>query len=177
MISETDELARTAGTGGQAPSTEDCIEALVRVLPRITRAFKSQLRSSKLGTQHIFLLMTIADVEQVNDEGAQPGDLARRAWLSGAAITAALDDLVDEGYCVRAHSEIDRRKVLVRLTPEGHTVLNEVHAQAKQALRNVLGDWDEQRRAELCRVLHDLDGIGAVLLRPSHGCPERACTS
>lgn len=163
-----------AGEAGQDPSVEECIEALVRVLPRVTRAFKSQLRSSNLGTQHVFLLMMVAELEQVHCDGAQPGELARRAWLSGAAITAALDDLVAEGYCERSHSEIDRRRVLVRLTPKGHAVLGEVHNQARQALRDLLAGWDGQRRAELCRVLHDLDAIGSVLLRPTHPCPERA---
>ncbi len=177
MAIETDVSVDSACTTDRIPSTEDCIEALVRVLPRVTRALKSQLRSSKLGTQHIFLLMTIADLQQASGEGAHPGELARLAWLSGAAITATLDDLVDAGYCARAHTEKDRRKVLVQVTPAGQKILEEVHTQAKQSLREVLGDWNEQRRVELCRVLHDLDGIGTTLLRASHACPERAAMS
>jgi DNA-binding MarR family transcriptional regulator len=170
MATETD----TSTATGRVPSTEECIDALIHVLPRVARAFKSQLRSSKLGTQHVFLLMTIAELEQIQRDGAQPGELARRAWLSGAAITAELDGLVADGYCVRAHSEKDRRKVLVQLTPKGYAVLDEVHDQARQLLRDLLEGWDGQRRTELCRVLHDLDGLGGVLLRTMHSCPERA---
>ena len=174
MAIEIETSANTTCDGDQVPSTEECIDALVRVLPRVTRAFKSQLRSNKLGMQHVFLLMTVAELEQVHSDGAQPGELARRAWLSGAAITAALDDLVADGYCVRAHSEVDRRKVLVRLTPEGHAMLEEIHNQARPVLRGELEGWDDRRRTELCRVLHDLDNISTVLLRTSHPCPERA---
>lgn len=174
MVTETDKQVSVARDAGEAPSTEECIEALVHVLPRVTRAFKSQLRSSKLGTQHVFLLMSISELEQQHCDGAQPGELARRAWLSGAAITAALDDLVAEEYCVRAHSEKDRRKVLVKLTPKGYAVLDEVHNQARQVLRDLIEGWDEQRRVELCRALQDLDTISSGLLRNSHPCPMAA---
>jgi len=46
------------------------------------------------------------------------GELARRADLSGAAITALLDRLERAGYVTRLRDSVDRRRVLVEVTPE-----------------------------------------------------------
>jgi len=147
------------------PTHAECIEALVDVLPRAMRALKSQMRGARLSTQQWFLLMTIEDLNQLHPDGAQPGELARRACLSSAAITAVLDDLVESGYCLRAHSEKDRRKVLVHLTAEGHRVLGEARASTVAALGGMLDGWDAQRRQRLLAVLRDLDVAAEELVR------------
>jgi DNA-binding MarR family transcriptional regulator len=157
-----------------APSADDCLEALIHVLPRLTRVIKSQMRGGKLSAQHTYLLMSVHEMEQINPDGAQPGELARRACLSSAAITAALDDLVNDGYCARAHSEKDRRKVLVRLTPHGEHTLDELRAGTREALGGMLDDWTDEQRTRLCQALADLDAAAIKLLRRTHGGVEGA---
>jgi DNA-binding MarR family transcriptional regulator len=158
----------TASATNQTVSTEQCIDALVDVLPRLARVFKSQMRGGKLSPQQVFLLMGIEDLNQLHVDGAQPGELARRACLSSAAITAAVDDLVDGGFCVRAHSEKDRRKVLVQLTDYGRDMLREAHASAAAALRGILDGWTDEHKARLLAVLEELDVAACTLInRPA----------
>lgn len=135
---------------GPETTTTACIDALERVVPRLGRVFKSQLREGPLTIQQMFMLRAIHD-------GARPGELARRCSISSSATTAALDGLVREGYCVRTHSERDRREVLVQVTPAGMDALAAAQAGATEALRELLDGWDEERTRQLLAALHDLD--------------------
>src|SRR5437868_5700693 len=95
-----------------ADTATACVEALERIMPRLGRVYKSQFREGPLTMQQVYMLREI-------DDGAHPGELARRCSISSSATTAALDGLVRGGYCVRTHSEEDRREVLVHMTPLG----------------------------------------------------------
>jgi DNA-binding MarR family transcriptional regulator len=149
-------MEETERTGAFNQTAQECIETLINVFPRLTRIFKSQMRGGPLTPPQMFLLMGIQDLSELHQDGAQPGELARRACLSSAAITAALDDLVEGGYCVRAHSEKDRRKVLVHLTPLGTEVLNEARAGTAAAVRGMLDGLSEAQMAQLRDSLRDL---------------------
>jgi DNA-binding MarR family transcriptional regulator len=129
---------------------------LIRALPRIARIFKSQWRGLPLTVPQMSMLMELQDLT-ARQGGANPSELADRFCLSGPAITAALDELVEKGYCRRSHSEKDRRKVVVAITPEGATILAGAQAAAAESLRAMLGDWDQQRLARLLEALQDLD--------------------
>lgn len=144
-------------TSTRAQTAQECAETLINFFPRLSRIFKSQMRGGPLTPPQMFLLMGIQDLSELHQDGAQPGELARRACLSSAAITAALDDLVDGGYCVRAHSEKDRRKVLVHLTPLGTEVLHEVRAGSEAAVHGMLAGWSE---AQMAQLTHSLSHLG-----------------
>ena len=135
-------------------SAQRCAEALVRVLPRIGRVYRSRIGHALLSPQQMLMLGGI-------HEGARPGDLSRYCTLSGPATTAALDDLVDAGYCTRAHGETDRRVVVVRLTERGRLALDESRAAAAEALGELLAGWDEARMRQLLQVLEDLDAASS----------------
>jgi DNA-binding MarR family transcriptional regulator len=144
-------------------AVETQIEALVKVLPRIARIFKSQWRGLSLSVPQMSMLMVVQDLT-VRQGGANPGELADHFCLSGPAVTAALDELVEKGYCRRSHSEKDRRKVIVAITPEGAAILTDVQMAAAQSLRAMLGEWDQQRLARLLEALQDLDATADAYL-------------
>ncbi len=146
-----------------APNLDEQIEALVRALPRLARIFKSQLRGTQITAPQMSMLMELQDLTD-RQGGAHPSELADRFCLSSPAITGALDDLVEKGYCKRTHSEQDRRKVVVQCTPAGTAALQAVHARVVQGLRTMLGEWDEQRLGRLLTALADLDAAAEVYL-------------
>ena len=129
---------------------------------------KSHMGGS-LTPQQMHLLLAVCDLSRLHEEGAQPGELSRRCLLSSPAITAAVDDLVEHGLCVRTHSEKDRRKVLVRLTPQGQLALQEARAAATSALAGLLAGWDEARMREFLAMLRELDRSVAATLDQAHG--------
>lgn len=139
-----------------ASLSDDDIEALAEVLSRLGRIVKTQLKGSPLTMPQMGMLMAVHRTT-AEGGGIHPGEIAECCCLSGPAVTAALDDLVEKGYCVRAHTESDRRKVLIQTTSHGDAVMREALAGIGQGLRCMLHDWDRPRIRQLVTVLYDLD--------------------
>jgi DNA-binding MarR family transcriptional regulator len=76
------------------------------------------------------------------------GELARRAGLSPAAVTAAVDRLERAGYVVRVRDEEDRRRVLVDVTDKMLETAGEVYGPlAARSAELLEGLTDDQLRA------------------------------
>jgi DNA-binding MarR family transcriptional regulator len=147
----------------------ETVSALLDVLPRLGRVLKSHMGGSGITPQQMHLLLAVGELARRTGEGAQPGELSRRCWLSSPAITAAVDDLVEQGLCARTHSEKDRRKVLVRLTPTGQQALQEARSAATTSLAGLLTGWDEGRIREFLGMLRELDRSAELMLGAEHG--------
>src|SRR5579872_1534163 len=117
------------------PVAEQFIGAFMRVMPRLSRTFKAQARGGPLTPPQMFMLSEIQDITERQGDGAQPGEIAKHCGLSAPGVTAALDDLVAAGYCVRAHGERDRRKVFVRVTEYGRQALDATRREMMVAIR------------------------------------------
>ncbi|MCB8933540.1 MAG: MarR family transcriptional regulator [Fimbriimonadaceae bacterium] len=86
-------------------------------------------------------LLELLDPEQ----GASVGELARRAGVTAATMSTALNRLERDGCAVRERSQSDARVVEVRLTPEG------------EALRHATSPIDPQRLTALAEHLTYLE--------------------
>ena len=62
------------------------------------------------------------------DARVTSGDLARAALLTAGAMTILLDRLEAAGYVERLRDPDDRRKVYIRLTPDGRRAVGELYA-------------------------------------------------
>jgi DNA-binding MarR family transcriptional regulator len=166
-VSEVADTVTDVPADGARSAVETQIEALVKVLPRIARIFKSQWRGLPLSVPQMSMLVVVQDLT-AHQGGANPSELADRFCLSGPAVTAALDELVEKGYCRRSHSEKDRRKVVVAITPEGAAILTDAQTAAAQSLQALLSDWDQPRLGRLLDALLDLDAAADAYLN-RHG--------
>jgi len=162
MVDIADHLDTDAsGTASTVPLADQFVASLMRVMPRVGRVFKAQLRGGPLSPQQMFLLIELQEISERHPDGAQPGELARHCGFSAPGVTATLDDLVADGYCVRTHGERDRRKVFVRPTEHGLRTLEAVRGAATAAMRELFGEtlqgWGETHTRTLITLLHDLD--------------------
>jgi DNA-binding MarR family transcriptional regulator len=79
----------------------------------------------------------------VGDQELSAGELRTRGHYLGSNVSYNLKKLVESGYVHHARSNIDRRSVLVRLTPKGETVrdmlasLFERHLGSLEAVGNI----------------------------------------
>jgi len=81
------------------------------------------------------------------------GMLVRRTMVTTGAITNRIDRLAERGLVERSADASDRRKVIVRLTPAGLALVNEV-AEAHMAVEHeILGDLSPRQRAALADLL------------------------
>jgi DNA-binding MarR family transcriptional regulator len=82
-----------------------------------------------------------------------PTELNRALLLSSGAMTHRLDRLERAGYVVRTPDAVDRRRVMVRLTPSGLEVVDHAMDAYTETLAQLLGVLSEQEREELsCRL-------------------------
>ena len=88
------------------------------------------------------------------------GDLVRQSMVTTGAVTNRIDRLEQRGLVERAASS-DRRKVIVRLTPRGLDLVDEVvigHMAAERALLSALSPRQQSDLAALLRTA--LLGLG-----------------
>lgn len=99
--------------------------------------------------------------------GADPGELARETFSSGAAVTKRLRALQDRALVDRRGDDRDRRVAHVRLTDEGRALVDRLLPEQLAYERAVLAGLDEASRdalsSRLGELLVQLEGrIGGV---------------
>jgi DNA-binding MarR family transcriptional regulator len=94
----------------------------------------------------------------VGDQELSAGELRTRGHYLGSNVSYNLKKLVDLGYIHHQRSEVDRRSVLVRLTPKGEAVRNMLrelfgrHLSSLAAVGNVTSSDLETLNASLRRL-------------------------
>lgn len=84
------------------------------------------------------------------------GDLSRKMLVSGGNMTCVIDNLEKEGLVARAHSEEDRRAVIVSLTARGRGLFERMfpdHAEHVADLASVLSEEEQETLAHLLKKL------------------------
>jgi DNA-binding MarR family transcriptional regulator len=106
-----------------------------------------------LGRGQGFILARLGE-----EDGLAQTDLARKAWVRPATLTAALQRLEDAGLIERRPDPSDARISRVYLTPQGEAVRQQVEAiwgETEAELEAILGPADRTRLASLLRRLRD----------------------
>src|SRR3954451_21459008 len=94
----------------------------------------------------------------VGDQELTAGELRTRGHYLGSNVSYNLKKLVDGGYIHHERSELDRRSVLVRLTPKGESVrdmlreLFQRHLGSLAPVGNVTGENLEAMNTALRRM-------------------------
>lgn len=83
--------------------------------------------------------------------------------------TGLVDRLVDQGLLERRHDDVDRRHVMVRLTPAGTELLERMRELSSRRVRSMLGALDDADLAAMERILTSF--IAQV---SAETCPDRA---
>lgn len=93
----------------------------------LARFFAIPARQPALGAT-TFAQMRVLWILEGLGSGA-PGALARILGIGGPAATELVDRLAERGFVRRAHSDHDRRRVVVTLRPKGRRLLAEMTKQ------------------------------------------------
>ena len=98
------------------------------------------------------------------------GDLSPRKMVTNGNVTALVESLVQDGVVERRASPLDKRAVLVRLTPEGTTRFEAMAAAHEGWIADLTEDLDPEDREQLMRLLGKLKRavrVGSVERDPS----------
>lgn len=98
-------------------------------------------------------------VQLERGEACTAGELAKRADLSPASMTAMLDQLEETGFIERRRSAKDRRQVIVSLTDAGHEALAVKRARIDAKTRELLQEYSEAELEIAARVMRSMAGV------------------
>ncbi|NEE23448.1 winged helix-turn-helix transcriptional regulator [Streptomyces sp. SID7499] len=112
------------------------------------RTLSEKLTSRGLRLWHLTVLTLVADL------GAQPkGMLAARLDMNASDLARIVKDLADAGQVECVRSLTDRRRVDVRITPEGRSALDHLNADIASADDDILTPLSEAEREQLASLL------------------------
>ncbi len=131
-------------------------ESVLRSLRRITRAI--DLHSRQLATRYRLTAPQLVCLRELMREGGEstPGQLARTIHLSQATVTGILDRLSARGLVSRERSEEDRRRVIVRLTEDGRTVVRTAPSPLHERFAAALGRLGDEQQARIDEALEQI---------------------
>ncbi|SRR6266511_4161547 len=91
--------------------------------------------------------------------GMTAGQLARALNVTSGATTRVIDSLAGAGHVVRTPDAMDRRRVVVQLTPAAERIVERTLERPLAELRSMAASHDEEELARLVRLLSDLRSL------------------
>jgi DNA-binding MarR family transcriptional regulator len=119
------------------PKNEPPTEELVRLLPRVMNALHTMVgptRAKPSLTFHQFHALLLIS----QDESASPKRIGIAMGVAPSTASELVDRLVRSGLVIRRRLRDDRRRVHLRLSPEGHQALSRRVEELSTAMRRTL---------------------------------------
>ena len=91
--------------------------------------------------------------------GVTMTQFSQMSGLEKGSFTAVADKLIAIGLVKRERDPADRRKIFLRLTPDGNGVARKLVRHAESHLERKLSRLDDSEREELLRALAALPGF------------------
>ena len=121
---------------------------------------KTSLASGELMTLHRIAIMQFHAENNVGeDPDLSISDIRENLDVSKPAVSQILNALQNKGLVTREISKEDRRKIIVRLTPEGDALLLDFRRQSDMVLDSVIESFGVPRMREFMDSFEELMSI------------------
>ncbi len=130
---------------------EQCASGLLETAPQIVKTIRKQMRSHRTSDLSVPQFRSLAFVHK-NLDGSL-SDLADHLGLTLASASKLADGLVRQGYMTRQESSLDRRKLVLALTPQGETILDSALANTQAYLTQIIHQLSEEELDVVYRAL------------------------
>ncbi|RSM64347.1 MarR family transcriptional regulator [Actinoplanes sp. ATCC 53533] len=142
-----------------------------RLLDAVGPAFSRLRRSVLLDVQQpvspkdLTRTLVLNIVNEAADDEITVGDVAERLGIDPSVASRMVSDCIGAGYLVRAASQRDGRRTVLRLSPDGTATLERFRQHQRAAFEFITRDWPESERLDFARLLLKyVDAIDALRL-------------
>jgi MarR family transcriptional repressor of emrRAB len=166
-------IDRARARGLDVPA-QDAI--LVRTLLLVGRTLAQlvdeAIRPSGLAESEFRVLMQLFSQP---DGVGNPGALCTGAGQSPANMTRITDTLVSRSLISRVPSDADRRRMILRITPEGEVLVRQIVPTAFEPVHQLFGSLTAEARGSLLELLNEIahaaDAMCATSALPQANAP------
>ncbi|MBL1098384.1 MarR family winged helix-turn-helix transcriptional regulator [Streptomyces coffeae] len=134
------------------PLDDTPMHLLRRALQRATAAWQTEV--PELTAPQYATLSVLAE-----HPGIDQSALAQATAIDRSTMTALLDRLSSRGWLVRETDPANRRRHIVRITPEGRALLDDLEPAVRRVNQWTFDQIDKERVPALLPLLRDLAGI------------------
>jgi len=128
---------------------------LAQIGREITAMLEHQIRPFGLAEAEFRVLSTLFSQP---DGTAHPGDLCPRVAQSPANMSRISDALVSRNLITRVLSEQDRRRMVLRITPQGEELVRRLLPQLWGPVRSLMAQFPDAEQQQLIALLKRLHG-------------------
>jgi len=132
----------------------ELIDQLEAALTSIRQAKTSAPPANGLRMPEQHILWIVAAMN--NGEPVMPSDIAKRLNVTSAAVTHHLTSLEDRGLIARTSTTDDRRLLLVSLTKEGKTAVEDSKKQMRATMAGLVNFLGEDDSRTLTALVHKI---------------------
>ncbi len=118
--------------------TEQNYRSIGWTATRLARHVELALATIDLSTAQYRMLLQLAQGDEASTS------LAKKLAVSAPSVTAVVDGFVNRGAIARTHSEEDRRRVSLALTPIGRALLAEDEAVVSARLEGIANELESK---------------------------------
>jgi DNA-binding MarR family transcriptional regulator len=154
----------------------DILRTIRRMIRRISLHSKQMQREMGVSVPQVLCLKAILELQDTSE--GTIGEVSERLQLSPPTVSRIVERLVIAGWVLRDRSEVDHRKVRLRLTPPGLEQVQNLPVPLQETFLRRLAELPTQHREQLRDALRqvadlmnatDLDA--APLLAPGDDVP------
>lgn len=127
-------------------------EELTRLFTLLTRVASDQQRNAALARPDYLVLGRLGRAGPL-----RPGDLAQQEGVDQSTLSRRIAALAERGYVRRQADPVDRRAQLLELTDQGRAAFEAEQARRVRLVTEAVAHWSSPERAELARLLHELN--------------------
>ncbi|ETA71447.1 MULTISPECIES: MarR family winged helix-turn-helix transcriptional regulator [Mesorhizobium] len=163
------DLADLARSNGLSEAAADAVAAIDAVLNKVRRSIQRRdfgrlilaRIDPSLEVSHLDVIIAIAHNPAVGDtpqDEVTVGNIAERLGIDPSRASRISADIVERGYALRVASQLDARRICLRLTARGERLVTAVRQTKWRIFAESLAQWDEQELVTFARLLERFAG-------------------
>lgn len=136
---------------------ERCATQLMETVPLVMRFIRAEMRSQSASLLSIPQFRTLGFLDR--NPGSSLSDLAEHLGVTRATASAMVERLVQRGFVDRTADPKQRRQIVLKLTDDGSTYLNQMRGNTRAKVADMLTTLSEAQLSEIVEGLAVLNQV------------------